>query len=119
MTTKPDEELSASSAQKLLRVLRLTSIAEGASYLLLLGVAMPLKYVFHHEFAVKIAGSIHGALFVALCLMILLALMWAKLPFKTAILVGIASLIPTCAFFADRLLKRHQRDLTDQSDPLT
>jgi integral membrane protein len=119
MTTKPDEELSASSARKLLRVLRLTSIAEGLSYLLLLGVAMPLKYVFHHEFAVKIAGSIHGALFVVLCLMILLALMWAKLPFKTAILVGIASLLPAGPFFADRLLKRHQRDLTDQGGSLT
>lgn len=119
MTTKPDEELSASSAQKLLRVLRLTSIAEGLSYLLLLGVAMPLKYVFHHDFAVRIAGSIHGALFVVLCLMILLALMWAKLPFKTAILVGIASLLPAGPFFADRLLKRHQRDLTEQGDPLT
>ena len=104
---------------KLLDILRLTSISEGLSYLLLLGVAMPLKYVFHHAVAVKIAGSIHGALFVALCLMILLALMRARLPFRTATLVGIASLLPAGPFFADRLLKRHQRELSCQDGPLT
>lgn len=119
MTSTSSEQPSASAARRLLHVLQLTSISEGISYLLLLGVAMPLKYLFHHEIAVKIAGSIHGALFVALCLMILLALMWARLPFKTAILIGIASLLPAGPFFADRLIKRHQRDLSDPVDPLT
>lgn len=97
---------------KLLHWLRLTSISEGFSFLLLLGVAMPLKYVFHHAIAVKIAGSIHGALFVALGAMLLLAMVRTRLPFKTALLVGIASLLPAGPFFADRLLKQHSRSLT-------
>jgi hypothetical protein len=45
-------------------MLRKISLAEGISYLLLLGIAMPLKYWAGLPLAVKIVGSIHGALFV-------------------------------------------------------
>jgi integral membrane protein len=96
----------------LMRALRMTSISEGVSYLLLLGVAMPLKYLFHHEIAVRIAGSIHGALFLALGALLMLAMVKTKLPFKTALMVGIASLLPAGPFFADRLLKKHEQTLT-------
>ena len=44
--------------------LRVIGNIEGISYLLLLGVAMPLKYLAGMPGAVKIAGSIHGFLFV-------------------------------------------------------
>ena len=39
--------------------------AEGVSYLLLLGVAMPLKYVAGEPLAVEIVGWVHGILFMA------------------------------------------------------
>ena len=45
--------------------LRVIGNIEGISYLLLLGVAMPLKYLGNMPMAVKIAGSIHGFLFVS------------------------------------------------------
>jgi integral membrane protein len=44
---------------------RKTAIAEGISFLVLLGIAMPLKYLAHIPVAVTIAGSIHGILFIA------------------------------------------------------
>jgi integral membrane protein len=47
--------------------LRAISIAEGISFLLLLGVAMPLKYMAGMPMAVKIAGWIHGVLFILFC----------------------------------------------------
>jgi hypothetical protein len=42
-------------------------------------------------------------LFVALGLLVLMAMILAKLPFKTACLVGIASLLPAGPFFADKI----------------
>ena len=43
---------------------RVAAIAEGISFLVLLGIAMPLKYLAHIPIAVTIAGSIHGLLFI-------------------------------------------------------
>jgi len=43
---------------------RIAAIAEGISFLILLGIAMPLKYIAKIPVAVLIAGSIHGILFI-------------------------------------------------------
>ncbi len=51
--------------QKLLSVFRFISIAEGISFILLLGIAMPLKYFADLPQAVTYTGWIHGVLFVA------------------------------------------------------
>ena len=50
---------------------RLTGIVEGTSYLLLLGVAMPLKYIWHMPIYVKVVGMTHGILFILYCLLLL------------------------------------------------
>ena len=50
--------------EKLLHRFRMIGIAEGISFLVLLLIAMPLKYLMHIPEAVKITGWIHGALFV-------------------------------------------------------
>src|SRR5262245_2231412 len=44
---------------------RKTAVAEGVSFLLLLGIAMPLKYIAGFPVAVTIVGSVHGILFIA------------------------------------------------------
>lgn len=97
--------------QNFMRILRATSLIEGVSYLLLLGVAMPLKYVWDWPLAVKYVGWAHGVLFMALGLLVLVAMIRVKLPFKTAVIVGIASLLPAGPFFADRLLRRHEEKM--------
>ncbi|MEL0005162.1 MAG: DUF3817 domain-containing protein, partial [Opitutales bacterium] len=50
--------------------LRLLGNIEGISYLLLLGIAMPMKYFFGFPMAVKIVGMAHGVLFIAYCLLL-------------------------------------------------
>jgi hypothetical protein len=50
---------------KKLNWLRKIGIAEGISFLVLLCIAMPLKYFFQQPMAVKIFGWAHGVLFVA------------------------------------------------------
>ena len=49
-----------------LRTLRVLNYAEGCSLLALLFVAMPLKHLFGLPIAVRVAGSLHGILFLAL-----------------------------------------------------
>jgi integral membrane protein len=96
---------------KLMILLRAVSLTEGVSYLLLLLVAMPLKYLWDQPLAVKYTGWAHGVLFMALGALVLLAMWRAALPFKLAVIVGIAALLPAGPFFADRFLKRHQQSL--------
>lgn len=44
---------------------RIISIIEGISYLILLFIAMPIKYFIYNPYPVKIIGMIHGLLFIA------------------------------------------------------
>ena len=77
---------------------------EGYSYLVLLFIAMPLKYLYNTPQYVRLVGSIHGALFVAF--MILLALMFfkVKLSFKKSFFAFLLSLVPFGTFFLKKLV---------------
>lgn len=88
-------------------------MTEGVSFLVLLLVAMPLKYVWHWPLAVKYTGWAHGVLFIALGALAFAALLRGLIPFKTAVLLGLASLVPAGTFFMDRLLRTHEQQTTD------
>jgi len=83
---------------------RLCGLLEGASFLLLLFVAMPLKYLFDMPMAVRYVGMAHGVLFILYVLLILLALLEKKLTIGKAGLAFLASLIPFGPFLIDRRL---------------
>ena len=51
--------------EKLVYRFRMIGITEGISFLVLLLIAMPLKYIFHFPEAVKFVGWAHGILFIA------------------------------------------------------
>lgn len=97
----------------LMSLLRAVSLTEGVSYLVLLLIAMPLKYVWDQPLAVKWVGWAHGVLFMALGALILLAMWRVALPFRLAVMVGVAALLPGGPFFVDRHLKRHQASITE------
>ena len=88
------------------RALRHLAIVEGVSTLVLFGIAMPLKYFAGMPLAVRIVGSLHGALFVALVVMLLLAI--RKVPISPALAAaGIAAaVVPGGPFLLDRHLAR-------------
>jgi integral membrane protein len=92
-------------------IVRATGLLEGTSYLLLLFVAMPLKYVFGEPAAVQLIGSAHGALFV----IYVLVAVWAarKLRWSTKKLASIvlAAILPFGPFVIDRQLQRDTRAL--------
>lgn len=85
-----------------LRVSRL----EGLSFLLLLFIAMPLKYAYQEPLAVKYVGWAHGVLFmayIALLAVVAFRLKWGELK----IIYGfVASLVPFGPFLFERWLKR-------------
>ena len=92
------------TSDKTLKHLFLAGHVEGVSYLLLLFVAMPLKYFADMPKAVSVAGMIHGVLFVWLIFAIFLAFSQDKINLKKAILVFLASLIPFATFFLERIV---------------
>ena len=85
---------------------RAVAFLEGVSYVLLLFVAMPLKYLADQPLAVKIAGSVHGFLFVWLALAVAVAVFRAGRALGWGALVMGVSLLPFGAFVLDRRLAR-------------
>ena len=92
------------------KLFRITAYLEGTSFLVLLLIAMPLKYIWHLPMAVRIVGSAHGALFVAYC--VIGAMMWRKhnWSFKIAVLAFISAFLPAGPFIFDRKILSHTRD---------
>jgi len=84
--------------------LRLLGNIEGISYLLLLGIAMPMKYFFGFPMAVKIVGMAHGVLFIAYCLLLALQMRANKWNLLFGIYLFVATLIPFGTFVTDRKL---------------
>ena len=89
--------------------MRLISLIEGLSFLVLLGVAMPLKYVVGIPEVVSVVGAAHGVLFILYALAagaLMLALRWSPLWFIGAM---VASVVPFGTFYIDARLKRFQQ----------
>ena len=83
------------------RVLRWTALFEGMSLLLLLFVAMPLKYYAGMSMAVKIIGPIHGVLFLVFIALLLLHYLKQDLNLVKLLLGIVASCIPFATFVYD------------------
>lgn len=81
---------------------RYVSIAEGISFLVLLLIAMPLKYVFDMPLAVKYVGWAHGGLFVAYIAMAFLTSQELKWKFFRLFLAFVASVVPFGPFIFDK-----------------
>lgn len=80
--------------------------AEGISYLVLLVIAMPLKYFFDLPQAVRMVGSLHGILFVAFIFMIAWLVVQKKMSILSAVKAFVLSLVPFGTFYLNRLVAR-------------
>jgi integral membrane protein len=89
-----------------LKQLRWIAIAEGASFVLLLFVAMPLKYWAGLPLAVRVVGLVHGLLFVGFVWALFQAAVERSWPPKRWGAAFVASLLPFGTFVFDRTLKR-------------
>ena len=90
--------------------LRLVSLLEGISYLLLVGIGMPLKYFYDTPLPNKVLGMGHGILTMVFVFVLLNAFTDKKISLGLAIQTFIASLIPFGAFYIESKLKKLQAD---------
>lgn len=89
-----------------IKTLSQVGMLEGMSFLLLLGVAMPLKYMYGMSEAVRFVGSAHGVLFIAYLLVLFSTANRVKFPLWGMPLGVIAAILPFGPFAFDYLLKR-------------
>ncbi len=99
------------SLLKLLRRFRTIGIAEGISFLVLLLIAMPMKYFLKIPEAVKIVGWMHGALFVGYIYFAIEVAVTFKKNIGWCIKSLLAAFIPLGTFVTDKTLKREEIDL--------
>jgi integral membrane protein len=102
----PVDDGSRSDAMSSIDDLRRVGKLEGVSFLVLLGIAMPLKYAAGLPLAVKLCGWIHGLLFVWFVISLWLAKREAGLSTRQVITAFIAALLPFGPFLIDRRLEQ-------------
>lgn len=91
-----------------IRRFRMTALAEGSSFLLLLFVAMPMKYVMGMPRVVTVVGAIHGILFLAYVAQLAklrTTLQWNN---KFSFYALLASLLPFGPFIFDKHLREKE-----------
>jgi len=89
-----------------LRSLRVIAFLEGTSFLVLLLIAMPLKYLFALPLAVRIVGGVHGLLFLVFVFALYRAATERDWSWRRSLSAFIASLVPGGTFVLDRSLRR-------------
>ena len=89
--------------------LRWAGLAEGTSFLVLPGIAMPLKYLAGKPEAVRAVGSVHGLLFVIYVLMVLLAARRFRWGVTVILMALAAAVVPFGPFWFDAKLRREYR----------
>tara|TARA_B100000965_G_scaffold2612_1_gene2069 strand:+ start:3280 stop:3549 length:270 start_codon:yes stop_codon:yes gene_type:complete len=85
-----------------MKLFRLIAFLEGISYILLLFIAVPIKYLADDPTYVKLLGMPHGILFMAYIILSIYGkkkYKWNNLEF---FIIGIASLIPFGTFYVDK-----------------
>ncbi len=82
-------------------VLRLTAFLEGLSFLAILFVTMPLKYLADMPGPNQMIGMVHGILFIAYIALVFMVKSDVKWNLKTTFWALLASIIPFGTFYAD------------------
>ncbi|CAN5386920.1 DUF3817 domain-containing protein [soil metagenome] len=81
--------------------LRILAWLEGISFLLLIGVGMPLKYLWEMPMPNLVIGMGHGILFISYCLWVMIVRSEKQWLIKKTLLALFASLLPFGTFVAD------------------
>ena len=96
---------------------RAVALLEGLSFVLLLFVAMPLKYLAGMPLAVRVVGLAHGLLFV----LFLFTLMEVAIAYRWSLVrvlgAFVSSLLPFGTFVLDARLRREEAQAAVQPAP--
>jgi integral membrane protein len=86
----------------MLKLFRVIAFLEGASLLLLLFFAMPMKYYFQEPIFVKTIGMAHGVLFVIYIILAIMAKIELNWSFKKMGIICLASVLPFGTFYVEK-----------------
>ncbi len=86
----------------MLKVFKIIAFLEGASLLLLLFFAMPMKYFFNEPVFVKTIGMTHGVLFVAYIILAIMAKIELNWSIKKMGIICFASVVPFGTFYIEK-----------------
>ncbi len=84
-----------------LKLFRLIAFIEGVSFLVLLFIAMPLKYWAGLPLAVRVVGTAHGVLFVLFIISLLDVMIRYRWSLLRGAVIFLSSLIPFGTFAVD------------------
>jgi len=99
--------------KRLVRNFRTIAIAEGISFLILLGIAMPMKYFADTPEAVMVFGWMHGILFIVFLYLALGVKTSLNKNFGWLAKAFLAAILPFGTFVLDRELKKEEKALVD------
>ena len=80
----------------------------GVMLLLLVFVAMPLKYIGHNSGAVRVVAPLHGALFVLYLVTVLQLAFARRWPLLRTLLVMLGGVVPFLSFVTERRVMREE-----------
>ena len=103
--------MNHSQSRATLHRFRIIAILEGISYLVLLFIAMPLKYFANKPEYVKYVGWAHGVLFVLFGLILLQVWYVRRWSFLKVIVAFVSSLLPFGTFILDKTLRREEEEV--------
>ena len=102
--------ISTTNGNNPVSFLRTVALIEAVSFLLLLGVAMPLKYAAGMPMAVKVAGWIHGALFITFVVALVRTVRAARWPAGRTATIFVGALLPFGPIVLDPRMKRYEAE---------
>jgi len=96
---------------KVLKNFKIIAIAEGISFLVLLLIAMPLKYMMQIPEPVKYLGWAHGVLFVLYGILLLQVFIVVKWSFIKTLVAFLVSFIPFGTFWLDARINKELAEM--------
>ena len=86
----------------MLKTFKIVALLEGISFIIMMLVGMPLKYIGGNDILIKKLGMPHGILFMAYVVIAILIYSQMKWTIKDLLIVLACSLIPFGTFWMDK-----------------
>ncbi len=90
--------------------LRISSLADGLSFIILLYYSIYEKRILGNEDAIRIPGMIHGVIFCIFCYALYRTWEKRNWKFSRPALIFLCALIPTAPFFLEASLKKEAQE---------